>query len=104
MNKICLPDWYWTGKEYLLKAAAICAGTLSAAIIWSEVTFFVKDPVLSIFAAIVNLAKSNYDYFSIEVNLVDFISMCRKTNFVNISAHFNSRHCLFVFLCLLDCI
>ncbi|XP_059476007.1 LMBR1 domain-containing protein 2 homolog isoform X2 [Neocloeon triangulifer] len=66
LNFVCI-DWYWRGKEYFLKAAAVCAGTLSAAIIWSEVTFFVKDPVLSIFARIVNLAKSNYDYFTIEL-------------------------------------
>lgn len=43
------------------------AGIFSVAVVWSEVTFFNKQPVLSIFAMIVNLAKINYDYFTIEV-------------------------------------
>jgi hypothetical protein len=64
---IVVTDWYWWAKEYALKGAAICAGVLSACVVWSEVTFFNIEPVLSIFARIVNLAKSNYDYFTIEV-------------------------------------
>lgn len=54
-------------KDYVLKAAAICAGCLSVAVVWSEVTFFNKSPVLSLFAQILILAKENYDYFTIEV-------------------------------------
>lgn len=38
------------------------------AVVWSEVTFFNKQPVLSIFAIIVNVARTNYDYFTIQVN------------------------------------
>jgi hypothetical protein len=48
--------------------AAIGAGLLSAAVVWSEVTFFNKEPVLSLFAQFLNLAKVNYDYFTIEVS------------------------------------
>lgn len=61
-------EWYWKCiiKSYVQKAAAICAGCLSAAVVWSEVTFFNKSPVLSLFAQFVNIAKENYDYFAIE--------------------------------------
>jgi hypothetical protein len=48
--------------------AAIVAGLLSAAVVWSEVTFFNKQPVLSLFAQFLYLAKVNYDYFTIEVS------------------------------------
>ncbi|XP_011643230.1 LMBR1 domain-containing protein 2 homolog isoform X2 [Pogonomyrmex barbatus] len=62
-------EWYWKCivKNYVLKAAAICAGCLSVAVVWSEVTFFNKSPVLSLFAQFLNLAKRNYDYFTIEM-------------------------------------
>lgn len=52
---------------YTQKFLAVLAGILSVTIVWSEVTFFNKHPVLSIFAVIVNIAKINYDYFTIEV-------------------------------------
>jgi hypothetical protein len=52
---------------YVLKIAAIVAGLLSAAVVWSEVTFFNKEP-LSLFAKFLNPAKVNYDYFTIEVS------------------------------------
>lgn len=49
------------------KVLAIVTGIMSVAIVWSEVTFFNVYPPLSIFAVIVNVAKQNYDYFTIEV-------------------------------------
>ena len=53
---------------YTQKLLAVLAGIFSVAVVWSEVTFFNKEPVLSIFALIiVNWAKFNYDYFTIEV-------------------------------------
>ncbi|KAJ4439657.1 LMBR1 domain-containing protein 2 homolog [Periplaneta americana] len=62
-------EWYWKCvlHGYVLKLAAIMAGLLSAAVVWSEVTFFNKEPVLSLFAQFLNLARVNYDYFTIEV-------------------------------------
>lgn len=64
-------EWYWKCviKSYVQKIAAIVAGCLSAAVVWSEVTFFNKSPVLSLFAQFLNLAKENYDYFTIEVRI-----------------------------------
>jgi hypothetical protein len=62
-------EWYWkcVFYGYTQKALAVMAGIFSVAVVWSEVTFFNKQPVLSIFAMIVNLAKINYDYFTIEL-------------------------------------
>lgn len=62
-------EWYWkcVMKRYVQKVAAILTGALSVAIVWSEVTFFNKSPVLSVFARFVNFTKENYDYVSIEV-------------------------------------
>lgn len=62
-------EWYWKCifQGYINKILAVLAGVLSVAVVWSEVTFFNKQPVLSIFANFVNLAKVKYDYFTIEV-------------------------------------
>lgn len=62
-------EWYWNCviKSYVQKLAAISAGSLSVAVVWSELTFFNKSPVLSLFAQFVNLAKVKYDYFTIEI-------------------------------------
>lgn len=61
--------WYWECifKLYLLKISAVCLVILSLVVIWSECTFFNEDPVLSIFAIFINLAKRNYNYFYIEL-------------------------------------
>ncbi|KAK7868492.1 hypothetical protein R5R35_001901 [Gryllus longicercus] len=62
-------EWYWrcVVQSYILKLAAIAAGVLSAAVVWSEVTFFNKKPVLSLFAQFINLAREGYDYKTIEI-------------------------------------
>ncbi|XP_071453470.1 LMBR1 domain-containing protein 2 homolog [Hetaerina americana] len=62
-------EWYWecVMKAKFRKLLAIIAGLLSAAVVWSEVTFFNKDPPLSLFAIFLNIAREEYDYLSIEV-------------------------------------
>lgn len=47
---------------------AVVTGILSVAVVWSEMTFFSKQPVLSIFANIVNAAKYTYNYAAIVVS------------------------------------
>jgi hypothetical protein len=66
-----VPEWYWKCvlQGYALKLAAVVAGLLSAAVVWSEVTFFNKEPVLSLFAKFLDHAKVNYDYLTIEVSV-----------------------------------
>lgn len=61
-------EWYWECflKQYFLKTMAVVTGALSIAVVWSELTFFCKKPVLSIFANIVIAATYNYNYLAIE--------------------------------------
>lgn len=62
-------DWWWQCmlKYPFLKMLAVITGFLSAMVVWSELTFFNRSPVLSIFALILNGAKYNYDFMTIEV-------------------------------------
>ncbi|KAG7299622.1 hypothetical protein JYU34_016607 [Plutella xylostella] len=60
-------EWYWECflKQYFLKTMALITCIMSFMVVWSEVTFFSKKPVLSIFANIVIAAKFNYNYAAI---------------------------------------
>ncbi|XP_073951087.1 LMBR1 domain-containing protein 2 homolog isoform X2 [Choristoneura fumiferana] len=60
-------EWYWECflKQYFLKTMAVITGIMSVAVVWSEMTFFSKQPVLSIFANIVIAAKYTYNYAAI---------------------------------------
>jgi len=54
-------------RKYMLKLAAVLLAILTVAVIWSEMTFFNKKPVLSLFAVFLNASRQTYNYFSIEV-------------------------------------
>ncbi|XP_013184506.1 LMBR1 domain-containing protein 2 homolog isoform X2 [Amyelois transitella] len=60
-------EWYWECflKPYFLKSMAVVTCIMSVAVVWSELTFFCKKPVLSIFANIVIAAKYNCNYAAI---------------------------------------
>lgn len=62
-------EWYWecVVKAPFLKVLAVITGFLSCIVVWSELTFFNREPVLSIFASILNIAKENYDFVTIEI-------------------------------------
>lgn len=62
-------DWYWQClmRAPFLKVLAVATGILSLIVVWSELTFFNRYPVLSIFANILNLAKHHYDFLTIEL-------------------------------------
>ncbi|KAH9632190.1 hypothetical protein HF086_015222 [Spodoptera exigua] len=61
-------EWYWECflRQYFLKTMAVITGIMSVAVVWSEMTFFCKKPVLSIFANIVIAATDSYNYLAIE--------------------------------------
>lgn len=69
-------EWYWKCllSPLLLRAAAGVATVMSAAIIWSEVTFFIPSPTLSLFALFIDLAKQGYNYVAIE--MICFVTIC----------------------------
>ncbi|XP_041976013.1 LMBR1 domain-containing protein 2 homolog isoform X2 [Aricia agestis] len=60
-------EWYWECliKPYFLRSMAVLTCIMSVAVVWSEVTFFVKSPVLSIFANVLIAARNTYNYTAI---------------------------------------
>ncbi|XP_050342578.1 LMBR1 domain-containing protein 2 homolog isoform X2 [Nymphalis io] len=62
-------EWYWECffKQYFLKTMAVVTCIMSVAVVWSEVTFFSKKPVLSIFANIVITANKHYNFAAIVI-------------------------------------
>lgn len=68
-NVYCHPlvQWYWECKckSIFLKALACLTATLSFVVVWSELVFFNRHPVLSIFANVLTLLK--YDFGTIEI-------------------------------------
>uniref|UniRef100_A0A8C4HB85 LMBR1 domain containing 2a n=1 Tax=Dicentrarchus labrax TaxID=13489 RepID=A0A8C4HB85_DICLA len=68
-------EWYWEcvfrQSFYRLLAVLLCL--LSAAVVWSECTFFSTRPVLSLFAVFVHMAEKQYNYICIE--MVCFVSI-----------------------------
>ncbi|XP_065095820.1 LMBR1 domain-containing protein 2 homolog [Ochlerotatus camptorhynchus] len=62
-------EWYWecVVKAPFLKALAVITAFLSFVVVWSELTFFNREPVLSIFANVLEIAKANYDFVTIEI-------------------------------------
>lgn len=62
-------EWYWEcvfrQSFYRLLAVLLCL--LSAAVVWSECTFFSTHPVLSLFAVFVDKAEKHHNYICIEV-------------------------------------
>ncbi|KAG8011967.1 LMBR1 domain-containing protein 2 [Nibea albiflora] len=68
-------EWYWEcvfrQGFYRLLAVVLCL--LSAAVVWSECTFFSTRPVLSLFAVFVRMAEKQHNYICIE--MVCFVSI-----------------------------
>lgn len=54
-------------KKFSLKLISIAFAAVTLMVIWSEMTFFSKRPVLSIFAIFLNSSRNFYNYFLIEV-------------------------------------
>ncbi|XP_017058539.1 LMBR1 domain-containing protein 2 homolog [Drosophila ficusphila] len=72
LERICYSatvQWYWECllKAPFLKTMCVLTATMSAMVVWSELTFFSRRPVLSIFANVIYVAKESYDFFTIEV-------------------------------------
>lgn len=71
IQKIYTPkiEWYWKCvlQPWVCRVMAVVFTVISFMVVWSECLFFIKEPVLSIFAVFINLAKENYDYVYIEL-------------------------------------
>ena len=66
---IMIVEWYWKVWlcPWLLRITAVLLFLLSVTLVWSEVTFFNNEPVLSIFALMIDGASVGYYYFYVEV-------------------------------------
>uniref|UniRef100_A0A7N8X4Z9 G-protein coupled receptor-associated protein LMBRD2B-like n=1 Tax=Mastacembelus armatus TaxID=205130 RepID=A0A7N8X4Z9_9TELE len=68
-------EWYWecVFRQGFYRLLAVMLCLLSAAVVWSECTFFSTHPVLSLFAVFIQMAEKQYNYIFIE--MVCFISI-----------------------------
>lgn len=74
-------EWYWRCRvsPWLLKSVAIVTGMFSLMVVWSECLFFVRSPVLSLFAHFVHLAQLASGYHAIEfvsIATIAYLSAC----------------------------
>ncbi|XP_065663092.1 G-protein coupled receptor-associated protein LMBRD2 [Hydra vulgaris] len=71
--------WFWEIiiKPWMFRVLSLLLLILSICLVWSESTFFMTEPVLSIFTHLINITKQNYLYFQIEVvSCVTIAYMC----------------------------
>lgn len=69
-------NWYWQCqvKPPFMRTMAVILGGLSLMVVWSELTFFNRSPVLSIFANVLDVAKKQHDFLTIE--LFSMVTLC----------------------------
>jgi len=69
-------EWYLRclAEPLVLRCLAGVAALMSFLVLWSEVTFFVKEPPLSLLALFVGVAQMRYDYLAIEA--ICFVTIC----------------------------
>lgn len=62
-------EWYWLCRVrgMCLRASALLLGLWSAAVVWSEMTFFIRSPMVSLFGLFHRAAERQHDYLAIEV-------------------------------------
>ncbi|CAG4936966.1 unnamed protein product [Colias eurytheme] len=82
-------EWYWECflKQYFLKTMAVITCILSVMVVWSELTFFNKSPVLSLFAIFVNAAGDNFNYVAIvtiSTLIIGYIFYCAYSTVLKI--------------------
>jgi len=65
------PEWYWKCLfvPWSLRLLAAFLALMSLMVVWSECLFFIIQPVLSLFAQFLDIAKLHYNYIAIEVSL-----------------------------------
>lgn len=76
----CVPlsEWYWecVVRQSFYRILAVVLCVLSAAVVWSECTFFSLNPVLSLFAVFVHMAEKQQNYVCIEVSKRKYTTVC----------------------------
>ena len=95
-------EWYWKCKvrNPFYKTLGAILTCFSFVVVWSEMTFSVKSPTLSIFSLLINVAKEHESFFFIEVSL-SYVFRIHKTSFL---VRFHLFNCVPVRLCVFYCI
>nr|XP_037270802.1 G-protein coupled receptor-associated protein LMBRD2B-like isoform X4 [Rhipicephalus microplus] len=62
-------EWYWLCRVrgHCLRALSLLLGLWSAAVVWSEMTFFIRSPMVSLFGLFHRAAERRHDYLAIEI-------------------------------------
>lgn len=62
-------EWYWLCRVrgHCLRALSLLLGLWSVAVVWSEMTFFIRSPMVSLFGLFHRAAERRHDYLAIEV-------------------------------------
>lgn len=74
--------WLWeiVVKPWFFRILSVLLLILSVFLVWSEITFFSTDPVLSIFALLIKVSKQDYLFMAIEVvSCITIAYMCACT-------------------------
>ncbi|KAH9508112.1 LMBR1 domain-containing protein 2 [Bulinus truncatus] len=118
MRKIYTPsvEWHWKCllRPYVYMVGAGLLTVVSFMVVWSECLFFIKDPVLSLFAVFINLARENYDYVYIElvsVLTIAYLCFCayfsvfkiRVLNLYYIAPHHQTNEHSLIFIGMMLC-
>ncbi|XP_017269356.1 G-protein coupled receptor-associated protein LMBRD2B [Kryptolebias marmoratus] len=72
-------EWYWECvlRQAFCRLLSVLLALLSAAVVWSECTFFSTHPALSLFAVFVQKAEQHHNYICIEmVCFIGILFMC----------------------------
>ncbi|XP_064604856.1 G-protein coupled receptor-associated protein LMBRD2-like [Liolophura sinensis] len=82
-------EWYWKVqfRPITMKVFSVLLMIFSFMVVWSECLFFIKEPVLSLFAVFINLAKENYDYLYIElasIIVIGYLCICAYSSIFQI--------------------
>ncbi|XP_033736886.1 G-protein coupled receptor-associated protein LMBRD2-like isoform X1 [Pecten maximus] len=109
-------EWYWKCllRPWFRRILAVLLTILSFMVVWSECLFFIKEPVLSLFAVFIDLAKQNYDYVYIELaSIITIAYLCfcayysvfqiRILNFYYIAPHHQTDEYSLVFTGMMLC-
>jgi hypothetical protein len=70
MIGVIVEEWYWKClvMPWSVRVLAVLLAAISVMVVWSECLFFIQNPVLSIFAQFLDLARRHYTYATIEVS------------------------------------
>lgn len=62
-------EWYWLCRvrAICLRVLSVLLGLWSMAVVWSEMTFFIRSPMVSLFGVFHRAAEQRHDYLAIEV-------------------------------------